>query len=161
MTKQESVTAPTNGNYVVCNLSSHNGAVLPIVGAATWGSGAVGVTGTISSANSLVGSTANDEVGYSGVTAFTNGNYVVLSPYWSNGQAAYVGAATWGSGTTGVSGVVSSANSLVGSTASDEVGDAGGVTALATATMWSAPPIGTMARPPMPARRPGGVGLQG
>ncbi len=88
----------------------------------TWGSGTTGVSGAVSSANSLVGSTANDQVGNGGVTALTNGNYVVSSPIWDNGAVTNAGAVTWGSGTTGMSGVVSSANSLVGSTASDQVG---------------------------------------
>ncbi len=48
--------------------------------------------------------------------ALTNGNYVVSSPYWDNGTVTDAGAVTWGSGTAGVSGVVSSANSLVGLT---------------------------------------------
>ena len=39
----------------------------------------------MSAANSLVGSTANDKVGNFGVTALTNGNYVVASPTWQNG----------------------------------------------------------------------------
>ena len=58
-----------------------------------------------------------------GVTALTNGNYVVRTRElgqrrrWSN-----AGAVTWGSGTTGVVGAVSAANSLVGTTASDAVG---------------------------------------
>ena len=140
-----------------------NGAVVD-AGAATWGSGTTGVTGVISAANSLVGSTANDQVG-SGVTALSNGNYVVRSSQlgqrrhrqrgcgdlgqrhdrgdrgglrrqqpgrlhrqryrrrqwrdgaperqlrgravatWDNGAVVNAGAATWGSGTTGVTGV--------------------------------------------------------
>ena len=113
------VIALTNGNYVV--ISSQWGAAK---GAVTWGSGTAGVVGAVSAANSLVGSTANDFIGSSGVAALTNGNYVVGSQNW-NGD---MGAATWGSGTAGVSGAVSAANSLVGSTASDFVGS--GVTAL-------------------------------
>ena len=58
-------------------------------GAATWGSGTTGVKGLVGAANSLVGSTADDTVtvGDYGVTALTNGNYVVGSPYWNNGAA--------------------------------------------------------------------------
>src|SRR5262249_36284831 len=41
------------GNYLVASFSWHSGA-----GAATWGSGTVGVSGTVSVANSLVGDTA-------------------------------------------------------------------------------------------------------
>ncbi len=122
------VTALTNGNYVVSSSQWANGTAT-YAGAVTWGSGTTGVSGTISSSNSLVGSTASDQVGNGGVTALTNGNYVVSSLSWANGVATFAGAVTWGSGTTGVRGPVSSSNSLVGSTASDQVGN-GGVTAL-------------------------------
>ena len=114
---------------MVCSIGWHNGASVS-VGAATWESGTTGVSGVVSSANSLVGSTAGDQVGSGGVYALTNGNYVVRSSYWNNGAATQAGAATWGCGTTGVSGVVSSGNSLVGSRANDQVGS-GGVKALA------------------------------
>src|SRR6516162_4461394 len=62
-----------------------------------------GLTGALLS--SLAGSSANDSVGSSGVVALTNGNYVVLSVGWNGAR----GAATWGSGTAGVSGAVSDA----------------------------------------------------
>ena len=52
------------------------------------------------------------------VEILANGSYVIQSPDW-NGQA---GAATWANGTSGVSGVVSATNSLVGSTEFDEIG---------------------------------------
>ncbi|MBS1230960.1 MAG: filamentous hemagglutinin N-terminal protein, partial [Proteobacteria bacterium] len=115
------ITALTNGNYVVGSANWDNGTIVD-AGAVTWGSGTSGISGVISSTNSLVGSTKNDQVGGAGVTALTNGNYVVSSPYWSNGAATMAGAATWGNGTSGTSGVVSSTNSLVGSKAFDEVG---------------------------------------
>ena len=70
------------------------------------GAGVRGLAGVVSSANSLIGSTASDLVGY-GVIALTNGNYVILSTSWQNGAVTGAGAVTWGSGTTGVSGVVS------------------------------------------------------
>ncbi len=122
------MTALSNGNYVVRSHNWDNGAIVN-AGAATWGSGTTGVTGAVSAANSLVGSTASDFVGGNGVTALSNGNYVVRSTFWDNGAFFNAGAATWGSGTTGVTGVVSAANSLVGSTTGDVVGS-GGVTAL-------------------------------
>ena len=102
----------------------------------TWGNGTRGVTGAVSAANSLVGSTANDRVGGGCVTALTNGNYVVSSLYWDNGAAADAGAVTWGNGTSGVTGAVSAANSLVGSTADDRVGVNRCDGAEPTATMW-------------------------
>ena len=123
------VTALTNGNYVVRSSSWDNGAV-NAAGAVSWGSGTTGVSGAVSAANSLVGSTVGDNVGSGGVTALSNGNYVAVSPLWNSGAVADAGAVSWGSGTSGVVGGVSAANSLVGSTASDRVGF-GGVTALA------------------------------
>ncbi len=57
-------------------------------------------------------------MGIGGITALTNGNYVVDSSLWNNGT----GAVTFGNGMTGVMGTISSANSLVGSAANDDVG---------------------------------------
>jgi hypothetical protein len=111
------VTRLTNGNYVVASFFWNNGA-----GAATWGNSSAGITGTVSPANSLVGSTAFDGVG-NFVVALTNGNYVVSSPTWTNGGVTGAGAATWANGSTGITGPVSTANSLVGSTKFDQVGD--------------------------------------
>src|SRR5205814_8644093 len=63
-----------------------------------------------------------DSVGYSRVTALANGNYVVRTPGWDRGAIADAGAVTLGDGTTGVSGVITPLNSLVGGAAGDEVG---------------------------------------
>jgi len=125
------VTALTNGNYVVASNNWDNGGIVN-AGAVTWGNGATGSNGTVSAANSLVGSTAFDNVGGFGgvVTALTNGNYVVVSNSWDNGGIVDAGAVTWGNGATGISGTISAFNSLVGSTALDNVGGFGGVTAL-------------------------------
>ena len=68
-------------------------------------------------------------MGSGGITALSNGNYVVGSTFWDNGTITNAGAVTWGNGTTGVSGAVSATNSLVGSKANDQVGS-GGITAL-------------------------------
>jgi hypothetical protein len=122
------VTALTNGNFVVASPLWNNGGILD-AGAATWGWGLAGATGAISAANSLVGSTATDEVSSSGVAALTNGNYVVASHLWNNAGIVDAGAATWADGTTGLTGAVSAANSLVGSSGQDQVG-LDGVTAL-------------------------------
>jgi hypothetical protein len=115
------LVALTNGNYVVISISMRNS-----VGTVTWVNGTGVTTGVVSTSNSLVGSTANDQVGGGlfggGVTALTNGNYVVHSPDWDNGNITDAGVVTWGNGTSGTIGVVSSSNSLVGSTANDQVG---------------------------------------
>ena len=110
------VTVLANGNYVVCSPFFNGQHGMANVGPVTWGSGTIGVTGVVSAANSLVGRTESAQVGSSGVTALNNGNYVVSSPLWNGLRGAW----TWGSGTTGVIGVVSAANSLVGGTANDQ-----------------------------------------
>ena len=94
----------------------------------TWGNGSTGISGTVSAANSLVGTTEPpSNVSYVGigVTTLSNGNYVVDSPGWNG-----VGAATWGNGSTGISGTISSANSLVGINPFDLTGNYGSVTPL-------------------------------
>jgi hypothetical protein len=112
------LVALTNGNFVAISTGTWSG-----VPGVTWVNGSHVTTGVISAANSLVGSTADDQVGSAGVKALTNGNYVVISPYWNNGGITAAGAVTWGDGAHGTTGVVSPANSLVGSTANDRVGD--------------------------------------
>ncbi len=123
------VTVLTNGNYVVASPYWDNTGAVD-AGAVTWGSGIAGVHGAISSANSLVGAHAGDQTGLYGVTALTNGNYVARIPYWDNVAVNDVGAVTWGNGASGVIGVVSASNSLVGSHTGDQVG-VFGVTAIA------------------------------
>jgi len=118
------VTALSNGNYVVSSSEWNNGAAVD-GGAVTFGLGLNGITGIVSASNSLIGPTAGDQVGRNGATALSNGNYVVISPIWNNGAAAVAGAATFASGSTGIAGIVSAGNSLVGTTAGDQVGNFG------------------------------------
>ncbi|MBE9128132.1 CHAT domain-containing protein, partial [Coleofasciculus sp. LEGE 07081] len=122
------VTALSNGNYVVSSRLWDNGAIQD-AGAVTWGDGSSGITGEVNTTNSLVGSSANNLVGFSGVTALSNGNYVVSSPFWDNGAIQNVGAVSWGNGTTGITGLVNNINSLVGTQTNEQVGG-GGITAL-------------------------------
>src|SRR5262249_36786172 len=75
-----------------------------------------------------------DQVGAT-VTVLSNGNYVVTSPAWDGNR----GAATWGSGSTGVQGTVSEANSLVGRDPGDQVGF--GVTALSNGNYLARSPF--------------------
>ena len=121
------VTALTNGNYVVASDLWNNG-VVDDVGAVTWGDGTAGITGAVTTTNSLHGTSASDSVGFPGVTALTNGNYVVRSTKWnltSPSNVNDVGAVTWGDGTTGITGPITTANSLHGTSASDEIGSTG------------------------------------
>lgn len=125
-----SVTALTQGNYVVASPYWRNGDV-PNVGAVTHGSGLTGVRGAVSPQNSLVGSSVEDRIGEQGVVALGTGHYVVSSAFWALGSASDAGAVTFGSGTTGIVGPVSTANSLVGTRISDRIG-LNGVVALAS-----------------------------
>lgn len=121
------VTELTNGNYVVASPFFNTAA--GSLGAVTWGSGTTGISGLATSANSLVGGSGGDQVGSGGVTALSNGNYVVASPLWDNLTIFNAGAVTWGNGSLGTSGLVTTGNSLVGGTPNDQVGNSG-VTAL-------------------------------
>lgn len=116
------ITPLANGNYVVGNWAWRNGA-LNNAGAATWGNGNGGLVGSVSAANSLVGTMAGDKIGLD-VLALANGHYVVGSGFWNNGGIVSAGAATWGNGVTGATvGAVTAANSLVGTKAQDQVGN--------------------------------------
>jgi Repeat of unknown function (DUF5650) len=130
ITGHRGVTALVNGNFVVDSMYWSNGIPSGNFGAVTWVNGASGLTGSVSTSNSLFGSSTEEEIGSEGVTALRNGNYVVDSAGWTNGlQDGEFGAVTWGNGTIGIVGAVSSVNSLVGTTQGDFVGG-GGVTAL-------------------------------
>ena len=105
----------SNGNYLV--ISPHYG---DDAGAVTFVGGA-GLAGVVSAANSLVGATGGDMVGNSGIALLANGNYLVLSTDFGGGE----GAVTFGNNVSGVAGVVSAANSLVGVSGGDHVGSGG------------------------------------
>jgi hypothetical protein len=119
------ITILSNGNYVVRSPNWDNGGTSN-VGAVTFGNASTGVGPTVSPGNSIIGDVANDLVGSGGITALTNGNYVVSSPNWG---VPDFGAATWGNGSGGSAGTVSTGISIVGSTTSDLV-SGGGVVAL-------------------------------
>lgn len=115
-----------DNSYVVISPNWDRGAIVD-AGAVTWCDAEAGCTGTVSTANSLVGGTAGDRVGFAwgmpySFTPLTNGNYAVSSVFWDNGAAADAGAVTLCSGTATCAGTVSPANSLVGSSADDQVG---------------------------------------
>jgi hypothetical protein len=115
-----------DGNYAIASPSWNGNR-----GAVTWGSGATGIAGEITAANSLVGSQPGDKVGSGGTVpdagfqAYSNFSYVILSPNWANGAAAQAGAVTWAPADAPITGVVSPANSLVGSQTGDMVGSGG------------------------------------
>ncbi|MCW1922766.1 choice-of-anchor D domain-containing protein [Luteolibacter arcticus] len=120
----DGVVALPGGNYVIRTSFCRNGAVIN-AGAVTWCSGSGPTSAVLSPANSLMGSTADDRVGQQEISILSNGNYLVFTPEWDAGAVTNVGAVTWCSQATGKSGVISSANSLVGSTTGDRVGGTG------------------------------------
>lgn len=124
----EGVIALSNGNYLVISSLSDNGFIAD-AGAVTWGSGTTGVSGIVSSSNSLMGSQTSDKVGSGGITTLSYGNYVVISPLYDNGSFVDAGAVTLGNGTIGIKGTLNSGNSLLGGKNGDNVGS-GGVTKL-------------------------------
>jgi filamentous hemagglutinin family protein len=127
------VTALANGNYVVSSPAwGSNWGANQGLGAVTWVSGATAALGgTVTAANSMVGSQVGDQVGSGGVTALNhpNGDYVINSPQWNNAALAAVGAVTRVNGGAVQSGVVGITNSLVGAASNDQLGS-GGITAL-------------------------------
>jgi filamentous hemagglutinin family protein len=124
------VTALDNGNYVVSSPFWEVDPAIFNIGAVTWGDGTTGTTGEVNASNSLVGIQTGDQIGSGGVTALTNGNYVVSSPLWDNGTIQDVGAVTWVDAINGLTtGSVTENNSIIGSQEQDQIGS-GGVTAL-------------------------------
>jgi len=113
----------STGAYVAIDFYWSNGANTR-AGAVTW-CPSTGCTGDVTTGNSLVGSSAEDKVGYGGLFDLSSGRYVVGSPNWDNGAAADAGAITW-CPSTGCTGDVTTGNSLVGSSAEDKVGYVGG-----------------------------------
>ncbi|HSE13785.1 MAG TPA: hypothetical protein VLB69_14225, partial [Rudaea sp.] len=107
------VTALGNGNYVVVSADWSSPSVAS-VGAVTWADGAIGIVGVVADTNSLVGSHAGDHVGSGGAKTLANNNYVVVSPNWTSPTTSGVGAVTWASGSSGITGAVGAANSLIG-----------------------------------------------
>jgi hypothetical protein len=112
-----------NGNYLVVASDWDNGAATD-AGAVVFGNGTTGVVGTISASNAVVGASANDRIGFFGIVRLANGNWLSVNPDFDAGALVDAGAVTHGSAVTGRFGVVSAANSLVGTTAGDRVGSA-------------------------------------
>lgn len=110
-----------NGNYVVNHKYFQALGDDDISGAVVWVDGDTGLTGNITTANSLHGSPRYDLVGSGGVSVLSNGDYVVASPGWNDSR----GALTLVDGDTGLVGEVSAANSFVGTNEYDNVASLG------------------------------------
>ena len=130
------------GSSTVTTLLGNNNVVLTNTfwgggyGSVTWMNGVTGqlkggaLGGLVSAANSLVGTSASDQIGSAGILPVSTGDYFVSSPHWANGAALDAGAVTLGNGANGATiGAISATNSLVGTGTGDAVG-------------WSVMPIG-------------------
>lgn len=130
------ITALPNGSYTVStyNYQSSRGAV-------TFCNASTGCTGmNVTAANSWLGSTSGQFFGQNGVTALTNGSYVVQSSSWDVPSFTNAGAVTiCTDAVAGCIGTASTAASFTGTSLSDEVGEY--VTALPNGNFVIASPI--------------------
>ncbi|RYD26618.1 MAG: hypothetical protein EOP86_25690, partial [Verrucomicrobiaceae bacterium] len=113
----------SSGHYLLCTPDWHDGTAAGM-GALTWCRADGTVTGEVSPANSLIGTSRNDHVGRKdSITLLPDGNFLICTSSWDNGSAVNAGAVTWGSGVSPTVGGVSAANSLVGGATDDHVGE--------------------------------------
>ena len=108
-----------SSNYVLANRTASVGGDTNF-GSVTWANGDAPIIGTVSAANSLMGSASGDQVG-AFISTIDNGNYLIGSPFWNNGR----GALTLGNGSKSIFGTINEQNSLVGSTTGDNLGNPG------------------------------------
>jgi hypothetical protein len=118
------VAIPGGSQYVVASYYWNNGAVAG-AGAVSVCSAEVPCVGAVSAANSLVGSTKDDNVGMGSYTWTEPDMLLFSSPNWDNGTAVDAGAVTYCGASNPCTGPLSAANSLVGSHSSDRVGSWG------------------------------------
>jgi filamentous hemagglutinin family protein len=128
------VSLVKNSNYIIASPTwgSNRGAV-------SWGSGSAGSAFIVSAENSLIGTTSGDtstgdRIGQT-VLSLSNGNFIVLSPYWNDSKSGnpQVGAVTFGEGEKGLFGPlgagsygeINEQNSLLGSSSNDQIGFSG------------------------------------
>jgi hypothetical protein len=115
------VTSIGSGRYMIVSPDWHNTADVA-VGAATWVNSAVTRSGTVTAANSLIGTTAGDLAG-ARVTPLLSRNFVIAAPSWDGGRMmADAGAVVWANGGTGITGTIGVGNALIGNGDSDRVG---------------------------------------
>jgi hypothetical protein len=107
------VAALNSGRYVFRTPYWDNGGANG-AGAVTWRSG--GGSGVVGAANSIVGTSTGDAVGFR-IDAQANGNYVVFSPEWDNGATVNAGAVSVGFGDGTTTGAITATNSVRGSAA--------------------------------------------
>ena len=111
------VTQLTNGNYIVSSTLRDNGAITD-AGSITWGNGNNGTFGTVTAANSLIGSTINDTITSAASAPLANGNFVTRSTNFDNGAITQAGAISYIPGNAPLNGALTTDNSVIGTVAS-------------------------------------------
>ncbi len=94
------------GNYVIGSPGWDNG-LIQDAGAATFCSGTSGCKGSVSAANSLVGTRTNERVSYSWLEGLSNNDYLVTGEYWPSGAMYGEGSVAWCDGANGCTGSAS------------------------------------------------------
>jgi len=111
----------SGSSNLVLRHSAFNGGA----GAVTWFDPSAPITGTVGTGNSLVGASAGDNIGSAGIATLDGTRFAIYSPLWDNGAAADAGAITYASLASGLTGTITTGNSLVGTQANDRVGNSG------------------------------------
>ena len=106
------ITALTNNNFVIASEYDNLGGSVVDAGSVILVSGATGAQ----IGSTLAGNTASDFLGFSGITALTNNNFVIASPYDDVGVSD-AGSVMLVNGATGAL-----IGTIVGDTASDQLG---------------------------------------
>jgi len=109
---RSSVTALTNNNFVIASEYDNLGGSVVDAGSVILVSGATGAQ----IGSTLAGNATNDYLGFSGITALTNNNFVIASPYDDVGVSD-AGSVMLVNGATGAL-----IGTIVGDTASDQLG---------------------------------------
>ena len=113
------VTVLPNGNFVVTDPDYDPPGTISAVGAVYL------YRNNRTLISRLTGTSSEDRISSDGIVLLPNSNFVIVSPLWDNGTVVDAGAVTFINGSTGLSGIVSASNSLVGSSTDDEVGSGG------------------------------------
>lgn len=111
-----------NGDFVVCSPGYKYGG--KGVGAITYMDGNIGLTGYLDTTNSIVGDKEGSAIGWGGVWPLADGNYVISSPLWFDGNVKNIGAVTWFDASKRITGrgKINRSNSIVGTQELDRVG---------------------------------------
>jgi Repeat of unknown function (DUF5650)/FG-GAP-like repeat len=108
----DGITILPNSNIIIRSPKWDNGSILD-AGALTLISGSTATPGFVSSANSLIGNSANDFIG-GNLTVFQDGSFASRTSGWDNGNILNAGAVTFGNSGKSPKGNITNENSVLG-----------------------------------------------